>query len=362
MPATFSIARPLVSVVVATYNYGKYIGETLGCLQKQTYTNWECIVVDDGSTDDTREVVNAFAARDGRVKYIYQANARQAAARNNALRHIKGEYVGFLDADDLIEKRKFEHHVAYLETHAETDIVYGCARYFSDDKPEDRLLSMSGLNRRWMPETSGAGNAVIRELLCGNMLVVNSALMRRSVVERVGLFDGDLPPIEDWDYFLRCALAGKRFQFLDVKDTHALVRVHPASSSRNLTRFVESELQMRERVAVRLAAREVTANVEFDVPEMSRINARMSVQAEGQLGIQQALNGDGRQGFRRMIRASANSDGLWLKAKWLTYGGVSLVAPKHLFEKIVFTPRTNFTGLWRISSLRSKNTRGEHLP
>jgi len=62
-----------------------------------------------------------------------------------------------------------------------------------------------------------------------------------------------------------------------------------------------------------------------------------------------------------MMRASANSDGLWLKMKWLAYSGVSLVAPKHLFEKIVFTPRANFGGLWRISFLRSRNIRGKHL-
>src|SRR5919112_808436 len=124
-------SRPLVSVVVPSYNYGHLIRETLESLAAQTYEHWECVVVDDGSKDDTRAVVEAYAAGDPRVRYVWQENARQGAARNNGLRHSSGDYFQFLDADDLLEPHKFERQVEYLESHPEVDVVYSGVRYFS---------------------------------------------------------------------------------------------------------------------------------------------------------------------------------------------------------------------------------------
>src|SRR5215208_6900864 len=103
---TPNTARPLVSVVVPSYNYGHLIRETLESLAAQTYAAWECVVVDDGSADDTRAVVEAYAATDPRVRYVRQENARQGAARNNGIRHSSGAYFQFLDADDTIETLK----------------------------------------------------------------------------------------------------------------------------------------------------------------------------------------------------------------------------------------------------------------
>src|SRR5215210_5646271 len=120
---TSNTQRPLVSVVVPSYNYGHLVRETLDSLAAQTYGAWECVVVDDGSTDDTRAVVEAYASRDARVRYVRQENARQAAARNNGIRHSSGAYFQFLDADDLIEPRKFERQVEYLGGHRDVDIV-----------------------------------------------------------------------------------------------------------------------------------------------------------------------------------------------------------------------------------------------
>src|ERR1044071_7848252 len=108
-----SPSRPLVSVVVPSYNYGHLIRETLASLAAQTYDRWECVVVDDGSTDDTRAVVEAYPAADPRVRYVRQENARQGAARNNGIRHSSGDYFQFLDSDDTIETSKFERQVEY---------------------------------------------------------------------------------------------------------------------------------------------------------------------------------------------------------------------------------------------------------
>ena len=149
-----------MSVIVPTYNYGRFIGETLECLRAQTYENWECIIIDDGSTDDTAERVSRFMERDARFKFLRQENALQAAAKNNGLRNSAGEYIQFLDADDLIESQKLEQQVEYLETHTHVDIVYGSMRYFKTEAPDEKLFWVWGENKPWMPETSGSGKEV----------------------------------------------------------------------------------------------------------------------------------------------------------------------------------------------------------
>src|SRR5690349_10849851 len=99
--------EPLVSVIVPTYNYARFIDQTLENLRAQTYERWECIIVDDGSTVDTEEVVSRFIEHEPRVHYIRQANQRQSVAKNTGLAAASGKYVQFLDADDFIESQKF---------------------------------------------------------------------------------------------------------------------------------------------------------------------------------------------------------------------------------------------------------------
>jgi glycosyltransferase involved in cell wall biosynthesis len=210
--------------------------------------NWECIVVDDGSTDDTAERVSRFMEQDARFKFLRQENARQAAAKNNGLQNSAGEYIQFLDADDLIEPQKFEQQVEYLEAHPEVDIVYGSMRYFKTEVPDERLYWVWGENKPWMPETSGSGREVLTALVRQNIMVINSPMIRRRVVDAVGLFDNKLPPAEDWDYWLRCAAAGMRFEFKDLPGTLALVRWHSSSSSQDRRRMYVSMLSIRDKV------------------------------------------------------------------------------------------------------------------
>src|SRR3977135_80341 len=101
---------PLVTVIIPSYNYGHLIGQTLESVQAQTYLNWECFVVDEGSTDHPRTVVFRYAEKDERIRYIRQNNLRAGTARNNGIRNSRGKYLQFLDADDLIERTKIERH------------------------------------------------------------------------------------------------------------------------------------------------------------------------------------------------------------------------------------------------------------
>jgi hypothetical protein len=114
-----------------------YVGRLV---QAQTYQHWECIVVDDGSTDNTDGVVRTFTESDSRIKYIRQENRGLAAARNTGIGTSAGNYFQFLDADDLIETEKLARQVEFLEEHPEVDIVFADVRYFKTGDPDQQLF------------------------------------------------------------------------------------------------------------------------------------------------------------------------------------------------------------------------------
>src|SRR5882757_4082321 len=105
---------PLVSVIMPAYNAEKYIAEAINSVKQQTYTAWELIVIDDGSTDNTAAIIKKYAGTDNRIMYTYQANGGQGKARNNGLKKATGEYVAFLDADDLWIPEKLNTQVEIM--------------------------------------------------------------------------------------------------------------------------------------------------------------------------------------------------------------------------------------------------------
>lgn len=304
---------PLVSVIIPTYNYGHFIGQTLESVLCQTYQNWECVVVDDASTDDTSGVVNRYAAADARIKYLRQKNQLQAVAKNTGIEHSTGKYLQFLDADDLLEARKIERHVKYLEQHSEVDIVYGSMRYFNSDTPSERLYSMAAQDRPWMPEVSGRGREIFRRLVYKNIMAINSPLLRREVARNVGLFDPELPPVEDWDFLARCAAAGKCFQFLDAEDTLALVRIHLASSSQKASRMLMSSLRFREKIA-RMT----------DDKEILQLNRQMTAPLQAAFGAEEVACGRRSRGIDRFLTATAMSKRRADRVRWIV---CALIAP-----------------------------------
>ena len=238
--------RAIVSVIVPSFNYGHFLPATLESVSRQSFQEWECIVVDDGSTDDTAEIASAHAQRDPRFRCVRRPNGGLAAARNTGLRAAGGDYVQFLDADDALEPRKLETHARLLDAQREVGIVYGDVRYF-DSATGARRRGLFG-DEVWMPEVSGAGDAVLRALLRGNIMVVNSALVRRAVVDEVGWLDETLKSLEDWEYWIRCARAGARFQFVGGADACALVRVHAQSMSQDRLRMYQQQCAIRQRL------------------------------------------------------------------------------------------------------------------
>ncbi|HEY6122285.1 MAG TPA: glycosyltransferase family A protein, partial [Pyrinomonadaceae bacterium] len=324
----------LVSIIVPTHNYESFIGETLENIQAQTYDNWECIVIDDGSTDKTSETVAEFARKDPRFRYLYQKNSGPAVARNSGLRNALGEFVQFWDADDFVEKRKIEVHIGYLRAHPEVDIVYGSARYFRTESPEERRYAFSGENKPWMPAISGTGKELLKELVSRNILVIEAPLLRRSVVDTVGYFDTGLPAIEDWDYFIRCAAMGKQFRYLDEEGTLALVRSHANSLSNNDRRVRKAVLLLREKIAETIKDKELLElNRQLTTEYVAMVRHEQIKEA-----VEEVKEGSRTKGAWLLAGIGLRSRNVKELAKLLFCALAAPLAPRPTFESVITTP------------------------
>lgn len=241
----------MISVIIPCYNYGHLIADTVDSILQQTYSDLEIIIIDDGSSDNTETVVQQIMARDKRVNYFKFPNTGLGASRNRGLGKVKGDFIQFLDADDLLEKRKFEIQLKLFSENPGTDVVYGSVRYFSTDPydPADRLLTYWGPNEEWMPKYSGNGRSFLQKALKGNFSHLSSTLFKKSIVDKVGLFDNEISAVADYHFLLRSVVADAVFLYHDIPDTYSLVRWHPSNMSKNLHRMFSEELRMREKLA-----------------------------------------------------------------------------------------------------------------
>jgi glycosyltransferase involved in cell wall biosynthesis len=185
-----------VSVIIPAHNCQSTIGYTIESVLFQTFRNLELVIIDDGSTDQTAKVVNKY--KDQRIMYYYQDNQERAIARNNGIALASGEYIAFLDSDDIWLPEKLDNQIKLMEKKPESDFVYTDLYYFD---------SMSGKNvyRYGQKEKLFSGRLNIRELLKNNFIQSPTPLLRRQVLTTSGLFDPKIVPVEDWDLWLRIA-------------------------------------------------------------------------------------------------------------------------------------------------------------
>lgn len=219
-----------VSVIVPCYNYGRFLPEAIASVMAQTYPRWECIIVDDGSTDQTRQVAADLCRQDRRITYVYQPNRGAATARNTGITRSNGAFVQFLDADDLLEADKLRCQARFLAENPQVDIVYGGARMFSGG-PGERVVAPGNIQEL---DASGAGPALVNDFLHGKLPLMSAPLFRRSMLEGVGLFIEAIKASEDYEFWLRCALADKSFRFLPGNNTGTLIRKGHQSLSGNV--------------------------------------------------------------------------------------------------------------------------------
>lgn len=187
---------PLVTVIMPVYNGEQYLLEALQSVFSQTFRDFELLVVDDGSTDATHSILEAYGDR---LTLIQQRNAGHAAARNAALRIARGQWIAMIDADDMWQPTKLEEQLALTDS---ADIVYTATRNFEDSARVDEVTFRDG---------QCPSGDVFRQLLIDNFLTHSSVLLRKSAVVAVGGYDESLKTTCDWDLWLRMSAAGSCF-------------------------------------------------------------------------------------------------------------------------------------------------------
>lgn len=182
----------MVSVIIPTYNRAGTILRSVQSVIGQSYSEWELIIVDDGSTDQTIELVKPVAKQDERIRYIScLENKGQAVARNMGIQEARGEYIAFQDSDDCWMPDKLQRQIALMERHPEYGLVYGQVVY-----DEAGVLSTP------YPPTD-AGERVFVDCLKRNRIGTPTMLVRKAVFDTIGLFDTSLPALEDYELALR---------------------------------------------------------------------------------------------------------------------------------------------------------------
>lgn len=208
---------PLISIVIVSYNRAHFLPEALDSIRRQTFGNYEIILVDDGSTDNTKEITENYSG----VRYIYQEHAGVSRARNTAVKAAKGKWIGMLDSDDLWQEEKLQKQIEYLRIHPDCRIVFCNYSNFTDipeDKLDERQRETLKTVTKWC---------------------LPSALIDVGLFNEIGLFDETLEYGEDTDWVFR-------LKFLKVNTEHCVNevlyfrRVHDSNIS-NVRKKLQSE-------------------------------------------------------------------------------------------------------------------------
>ncbi len=211
-----------VSVIIPTYNSSKYIREAIVSVLNQTYKNIEIIVIDDGSEDNTNDVLKDYI-KSGAIEYFYKKNQGQASARNFGIKKSRGEIIAFLDADDLWLPEKLEKQIKKLQT-TSADICFTDVEVFGKTESAGKRFSQIAEFHQ---------GEILKSLIRTNFLVNSSILMKRAVFEKIGFQNEKriYRNIEDYDYWIRAALDGINFVYLPEALTQ--YRIHRDQSSKN---------------------------------------------------------------------------------------------------------------------------------
>ena len=255
----------LATVIIPTYQHASFLPDALDSVLRQTYTPVEVIVVDDGSTDGTRDVVRAGYAT---VVYVHQQNQGLSAARNAGMARARGDVITFLDSDDLLAPAALERRVEALASHPDAGWVYSDL-FVTDECGEirQRCSELFGWSARRLD------GMIFDELLLGNFIPIHAATFRRECVARAGAFDTTLRSAEDYEFLLRVA-RGSPATHLD----------EPLGSYRRRPESMSSD-----RLGMAQAMLRVMARLEHDYPEQVRARAAGWRRRKAEVMLQAAL-------------------------------------------------------------------------
>jgi glycosyltransferase involved in cell wall biosynthesis len=220
--------NPLISVIIPTYNHGQFIEEAVESVLAQTYKNFEVIVVDDGSTDNTREILKKYERG---ITYIFQNNKGVSSARNHGLSIAKGEVIAFLDSDDVWLPEKLSSQLKIMQGEHSIGLV-GCGSYVMD--------YLGNVEREWVPKHYKSQEEFLQQLSIRNILHNPSCmLVKKECFNRAGFFNECLQFGEDWDMWLRIA---KHYKVDFAERPLMKFRKHGFSKSYKRVKIIESNI------------------------------------------------------------------------------------------------------------------------
>lgn len=220
---------PTVSVIIPTYNRAQFLGETIQSVLDQTYTDYEIIIVDDGSTDNTRDVIAQFDTP--KLRYIYQENQGVSAARNNGIQQARGEYIAFLDSDDVFLPQRLEKCINYLQQHPSVGLVH--TGYIHIDEKNNPIGEVQ------IPPVSGHS---YRLMLVEMYMLI--PVIRHDVLKNSGGFDTNLRLGEDPDLWTRIA---RQYEFGVIPECLSKIRIHANNTPQPLDQLINSLIYIADK-------------------------------------------------------------------------------------------------------------------
>lgn len=214
--------KPAVSIIMPAYNAEKTIAESIQSVLNQTYTNWELIVINDGSVDKTSAIVQNY--KDSRIILLEQQNSGVAEARNNGIRNASGKMIAFLDSDDLWLKTKLEKFISYVNEYNFTGLIYSKMRFFNDN-PQNSVS--------YNPWKAFDESNPYYHLLLVDYVPTLTVIVNKEIFDDVGLFDKDFFGTEDWDMWIRIV---HKYPVALIDEELSLYRNHASGISKKFDR------------------------------------------------------------------------------------------------------------------------------
>jgi len=224
--------NPRVSIIVANYNYGHYLAEALDSIRAQSISDWEAVIVDDGSTDDSIAIAERYL-KDSRFRLIRQQHQGQPQTKNRGISEARGEFIAFLDADDRWLPTKLEKQLAIFRGRSNVGLVY-TRRGFIDPSG-----TCCGIDQRPMYH-----GIVLNQLFRDNFVCFSSVLLPRAVITQVGQFDEGLQLSIDYDWWLRIA---RSYEFVGINEPLVEYRTGHANLSRRVAERLDTAMQIMRR-------------------------------------------------------------------------------------------------------------------
>jgi len=206
------MSLPLVSIIVPCYNQAEYLPDALDSILAQTYPNWECLIVNDGATDNTEDIAQQYVEKDKRFEYIYQNNKGLPGARNTGILNSSGEFILPLDGDDIIHKDYILEAINHFKISPETKLVYCNAQKFGSESALWKLPDYS-----------------YNLLLSGNLIFCSAVYKKTDFIE-AGMYDESMTAFEDWELWIRLLDDGSIVKRLD--GVYFYYRIKPASMNK----------------------------------------------------------------------------------------------------------------------------------